>query len=161
MKSDRHRHVRARGEHVGARALVDAQLRVGHLEVGEGPQPERRAVDQLRVVEAQQQARDLAGERDHEQRRDRRRPRDRRGRRARDALAALEVLVVEVEADERLADADPQEDAREDHRGEQRFGGAVGFGAQVVRVERQREQRDRLRDDVPELVGRARAHAGA
>ena len=110
---DRHRHVRARGEHVGARALVHAQLRVGHLQVRERPQAERRAVDQQRVVEAEQQraraapanattsseatvvvhATAAVAERAM------------RSRRAR-------VLVVEVEADERLADPDAQEDAR-------------------------------------------------
>jgi len=35
---DRHRHVRSGRVHVGAGALVHAQLRVGHLQVGERPQ---------------------------------------------------------------------------------------------------------------------------
>ena len=51
----RQRHVGARGAHVRPRALVNTKLRVGHLQVGERPQPEDRAVDQLRIVEAEDQ----------------------------------------------------------------------------------------------------------
>ena len=113
---DRHPHVRPRGEHIGARALVYAQLRVGHLQVGERPQAEGRAVDQRRVVHAEQQAGDLAREGHHQQRGHRRGPRHRGGRRTRDAFAPGGVLVVEVEPDERLSDPHAQEDARQDHR---------------------------------------------
>ena len=48
---------------IGAGALVDAQLRVGHLEVGERPQADDRAVEQQWIVEAEQQPREPAGER--------------------------------------------------------------------------------------------------
>ncbi len=48
-----------RRPHVGARALVHAQLRVRHLDVRERPQPEDRAVHQQRIVEAEHQFREL------------------------------------------------------------------------------------------------------
>jgi hypothetical protein len=121
----RHRHVRARGINVGARALVDAQLGVDHLEVRERPQAEDRAVDQQRVGVTEQQPRDPVGEDDREERRYGRGPRHHGGRRARDPVAAGGVVVEEVEADERLAHARAQEDARQDHRRQQRFRGAV------------------------------------
>ena len=100
-------------DHVRARALVDAKLRVRHLEVRERPQPDRGAVDEDRVggVCAEQRFGDRRGEDHDEDGRDRRRPRDRRRRRARDPRAARGVVVLEVEADERLADARAQEDA--------------------------------------------------
>ena len=92
------------------------------------------------------------------ERRERGRPSDERRRRARDPLAARVVVVVEVEAHERLADAPAHEDAREDHCRQQRFGRAVGLRADVVRVERQRQQRQPLGDDVAELVRRPGRH---
>ena len=104
---------------------------------------------------AEQQLRELAREDEREQRRDRRRPRDRRRRRARDPRAALLIFVKKIKTDERLADADAQEDAREDHRRQQRVGRAVAGRRDVPRVQRNRDERDALRDDVAELVGRA------
>ena len=146
----------ARGRvEVGALAFVHPQLRVGHLEVREGPQPEDRAVDQQRVVEAEQRLRERAGEGDRDQRGDGRRPRHRGGGGARDTGPALLVVVVEVEADERLPDPAAQQDAHEDHGGQQRFRGPVALGADVPRVQRQRQQRQALGEDVPELVRRA------
>ena len=150
------RHVGARRVYVRARALVHAQLRVGHLQVGERPQAEHRAVEQQRVAEAQQQLGQRPRKGHRGQGGDRRRPRHRCGGRARDARAARLVVVVEVEADERLADPHAQQDARQDHRRQQRFGRSIGFRAHVVGVQRQREQGQALGQDVPELVGRTR-----
>src|SRR5207253_9440870 len=82
-------------------------------------------------------------------------PRHRGGRGTRDALAASGIRIVEVEADERLAEPRAQEDARQDHRREQRVGRPVAGAGDMPRVERDRDERDRLGEHVAELVGGA------
>ena len=77
------------------------------------------------------------------------------------APAALGVGVEEVEAHERLAEPQPQDDRDEDDRRQQQLRGAVVRAREVARVDRQQRERDHLGDDVGELVGGAGAQQPA
>ena len=94
-------------------------------------------------VVLQQRLRDRAGERQGDQGDGRRSPEQRREAGRDDPLRALAGEV--VEAQDRLDDAEPDDDARRDHRGEHHLCGAVVARGQVVRVDRQQEDRDQLR----------------
>src|SRR6266545_4267049 len=65
-------------------------------------------------------------------------------------------VVVEVEAHERLADAEAQHDAGQDDRRQQRLGVAELRRGEVVGVERQREQGEEGGDQARRLVRGAR-----
>jgi hypothetical protein len=153
---NRQRDVGERRLHVGALALVGAKQCVGDLEVRERPEPEHRDVEQRRRVRSEQRARERAGQGDAEQGGDRRRDERQPDRAGGDPVAALAVVVVVVEADERLADAEAQHDREQDHGGQQRLGVAVLRRRHVARIERQREERRALREDVARLVGETR-----
>jgi hypothetical protein len=76
----------------------------------------------------------------------------RRARRSR----CSDVVVVEVEAHERLADAEAQDDAGEDDRRQQRLGVAELRPGEVVGVERQREQGQEPGHETRRLIREAR-----
>jgi hypothetical protein len=61
-----------------------------------------------------------------------------------------------VEAHERLADPQPDDDRAEDHDGQQQFRRAVVRAGQLSGVHGQQRERDDLRDDVGHLIGGAR-----
>ena len=147
--------VRERRDEVRAPALVDAQQRVGDLEVRERPQPEDAEAHDPRVLEAEEQPaqgprrgdRDQAGDgRDREHRRDRRR---------RQAVALVALLGGVVVAHERLAEAEAQQDRHEDDERQQRLGDPEVRLRQRARVERQRHEREHSRRDARRLVRRA------
>ena len=72
------------------------------------------------------------------------------------ATTARGVLVVlVVEAQQRLDRAEADDDAGRDDGGEHHLGGAVVGGGQVARVERQQRDRDQLREDARRGVGGA------
>ena len=68
-----------------------------------------------------------------------------------DPVGVLVVLV--VEAQQRLDQAEADDDAGRDDRGEHHLGGAVVGRGQVARVERQQGDRDQLREDARRGVG--------
>ncbi len=70
-----------------------------------------------------------------------------------DPLGVLAVLV--IEAQQRLDQAEADDDAGGDDRREHHLGGAVVGRGQVARVERQQRDRDELRDDARRRVGGA------
>ena len=164
VEADHERHRERHGEHhvadardqVGAPALVDAQQRVGDLEVGEGPQAEHAVGHEGRVARAQQRPREDAGEDDRHERGDGARDEHEGRRAAGQAIAVHDIVVVEVEAHEGLAHAEAQDDADQDDRREQGLGVAELRLGQVVGVEREGEEGEEPRDQARRLVGEPR-----
>ncbi len=70
-----------------------------------------------------------------------------------DARGVLALLV--VEAQQRLDQAEADDDAARDDRGEHHLGGAVVGRGEVARVERQQGNCDQLREDARRGVGGA------
>ena len=155
-QDDRQHDVRQRRDEVRPPALVDAQDGVGDLEVRERPQPEDPDAHDPRVLEAEQQLAERAGDGDR-----------RRAtatvvasstawrRRRREAVALGARLARAVEAHERLPEPEAQQDRREDDERQQRLGDPEVRPRQRVRVERQRDEREHGRDDARRLVGDA------
>ena len=97
----------------------------------------------------------LRGGREHD-RDDRRRDQREHDRPAHERVASGLIGVGEVEAQERLDHPEAHDDADEDDAVGEQLDLAVPGGVDVARVHRQQQDRDELRDDVRDLVGRQR-----
>ncbi len=127
---DRDQDVGDRDPEVGARPLVEAEQGQRVLVQGERPEAEDREPRQPGVLAIEQGLRDRAGEGQGDRGGRRSAPEQRREARRDDPLRALAGEV--VEAQDRLDDAEPDDDARRDHRGEHHLGGAVVAGGQIA-----------------------------
>ena len=150
-EDDRHRDVDDRDRQVARRALLDAVEADRRLVHEADPEPRaREQPERLLAGPEQVRRRDRGGERrdrGHHEARDRR-----RGERGADDRRARLALTLEREAEEgvdqaELGDRHPDRDERR-----QRLDPAVVAGLQVVRVQRQQEQRREARDHRPEPV---------
>jgi hypothetical protein len=92
-RADREQHVAQRCDRVPPQPLVDAQQRVGQLEVGERPQAEHRDIECRRIAVAEHDAAHRAREPGQQDRRHRRGHEHEADRPPGERVAALGVLI--------------------------------------------------------------------
>ena len=118
-QTDGQDYVRRRGDQIGAAAIANAQQRISHLQVREGPDPKDTGRHQRRVGASEHKLRERLGEQNAGNQSQRRADQHESARRPHEVATSVVAACLVPIADECLSEAGTEQDADQDHQRQQ------------------------------------------